>query len=104
MEEHITVTKRKLANGLFDLNTAKNFESRPVLRSLNFTLMNTHLEYGCVLWGRAHNKDTQKRIVVQNKAVRIINHPKYKGPSNPLFKAQVTCIQIRLAKLCTKSN
>ena len=82
------VTTRKLAHGLFALNRAKNVVPQPVLRSLYFTLIYTHLEYGCVPWGSAHTNDIQKLIVMQNKAVRIINHQTYIVPSNNLILIQ----------------
>ena len=43
-----------------------------VLRSLYFSLFNSHLSYGLVVWGNASNKDIDKIKSLQRRAIRAI--------------------------------
>lgn len=83
---HINHLKSKISGGLYALNRLKNIVSPSILKQIYFTLVHSHLTYGCLLWGGAHSKHLKSLISSQKKALRIINQAKYNEASSPLFK------------------
>ena len=49
--------------------------------------INSHLIYGCKIWGQNQNNTLFERISnLQEKVFRIINFKRQDAPNNPLFK------------------
>ena len=46
----------------------------------------THIEYGCLLWGNTYEKHLKPIIVNQKKAIRTITNSAYNEHSPPLFR------------------
>ena len=44
----------------------------PVMRSLYFSLFNSHLSYGLVAWGNANKIDIKRITSLQKKAIKAI--------------------------------
>ena len=59
---------------------------KSVLRSLYFSLFNSHLAYGLSVWGNTDQIYIQKLENLQKKAVRAITFADFKAPSQPLLK------------------
>ena len=56
-----------------------------ILRSIYFAIFDSYLSYCCLVW--AQNRGTIQRIVIlQKKAVRIINFQPRNSHTSPLFK------------------
>ena len=55
-----------------------------VLRSLYFSLFNSHLTYGIPVWGKSIY--SYKLLLLQKKIVRAISFSKYSAPTKPIFK------------------
>ena len=49
----------------------------PLLRTLHYALFDSHLRYGCQIWGQKHSQTVETIEQTQNKALRILN---FKGP------------------------
>jgi hypothetical protein len=64
----------------------KNVLSTKLLKTLYYTLIHPHLNYGCILWGVAYKKHIHTLEVLQNKAIRIISKAKYNASTKPLYK------------------
>ena len=63
----------------------KKFVSLKILRSIYFAIFDSYLSYCCLVW--AQNCSTIQRIVIlQKKAVRIINFQPRNSDTSPLFK------------------
>ena len=75
-----------MAGGLYALNSAKNLLPAKILRSIYFALIESHLNYGCLLWGNTCDKYLHKIKIYQKKAVRIMCHASYNAPATPLFR------------------
>ena len=60
--------------------------SKPVLRSLYFSLFQSHLSYGLPVWGKCNNFHSNKLIIIQKKIVRAITSSIFTASSSPLFK------------------
>ena len=56
-----------------------------MLRSLYFALFDSHLRYGCQIWGQKLNKYTTKISKLQNRAVRTISFKKSEDQCEPLY-------------------
>ena len=59
---------------------------RSVLRSLYYSLFNSHLTYGLPVWGTAKKALISKLEILQKKAIRAISFAEYSSPSSPIFK------------------
>ena len=70
---HFKNLKLKLnrANGM--LAKARHYMNTENLKILYYAIFNSHLIYGCQVWGQIKNYHTLKISQLQNKAVRIMN-------------------------------
>ena len=76
-------TKVNRANAL--LFKMRKYVSLKILRSIYFAIFDSYLSYCCLVW--AQNCSTIQRIVIlQKKAVRIINFQPRNFHTSPLFK------------------
>ena len=57
-----------------------------VLRSLYFSLFNSHLSYGLSVWGNCNNIYSNKLLIAQKKIIRAISFADFSASSGPLFK------------------
>ena len=49
----------------------------PLLQTKYYALFDSHLRYGCQIWGQRQNEYIESVEKIQNKAIRILN---FKGP------------------------
>lgn len=84
--EHINMCQGKLRSGLYALNAAKRYLSTTNLRMLYFSLIHPHLTYCNIIWGLARKKHTNKLLVLQKKAIRVVAKAGYNVHSPPLFR------------------
>ena len=81
---HDIAIKLNRANAL--LYTIRNFVNRHILRTIYFAIFDTHLNYANLIWGQ--NLNAVSRIVIlQKKALRIMNFQSRDSHSSPLFKS-----------------
>ena len=85
-KQHITHVKGKLKSSLYMINRIKNFIPKDSLQTLYYSLMQPYLENGLILWGGANKCIINELIVLQKKAIRIINRAHYQEHTSPLFK------------------
>ena len=72
------------ANAL--LYTSRNFVNRDILRTIYFAMFDTHLNHANLIWDQ--NLNAVSRIVIlQKKALRIMNFQSRDSHSSPLFKS-----------------
>ena len=68
------------------LYKTREFCPTPVLKSLYYSIFNSHASYGIPVWGYADKLYINKIIKAQKKAIRAIIFSKYKEHSAPLLK------------------
>ena len=56
-----------------------------ILRSIYFAIFDSYLSYCCLVWAQNHNT-IQWIVILQKKAVRIINFQPRNSHTSPLFK------------------
>ena len=61
------------------------FCPEPVLKSLYYSLFNSHLSYGITLWGVANNTLLEKIVLLQKRAIRAITKSDFLAHTDPLF-------------------
>ena len=69
---HIAELSKKLSSDLGMLYKIRNFCPLPVLRSLYFSIFNSHLSYGLAVWGNAHRSLISKIKSLQKRAIKCI--------------------------------
>ena len=82
---HVNDLSIKLNRGNDLLFKLRKYVSPKILRSIYFGIFDSYLSYCCLAW--AQNCCTNQRIVIlQKKAVRIINFQPRNSHTSPLFK------------------
>ena len=85
-DQHLKMLKQKLsrANGL--LAKVHYCLSPNLLRTIYFSIFESHLRYGCQIWGQHSNHNLNDIANLQRKAIRIINFKSKYTTMEPLFK------------------
>ena len=83
---HIDELCKKLGRTVGMLFKIRHQCNKNVLRSLYFSLFESHLSYGIPVWGSANRALTQKLFVLQKKAIRAITFSDFLAHTSPLFK------------------
>ena len=60
--------------------------SPKLLRTLYFSIFESHVRYGCKIWGQRSNHNLNHIANLQHKAIRIISFKNKYTPVEPLFK------------------
>jgi len=93
-QQHINSLSLKISKSLCIMSRLRNKLSSNCLLSLYYSLIYSHLNYCIILWGSASKTNLQKLIILQKRAVRIINKSHYLSHTDPIFK------KYSLLKLC----
>ena len=82
---HINMLKTKLrrANGL--LVKLRHYTSSKLLTTIYNALFESHMRYGCQIWGQTRNQNISDVVKLQKKAVRMINFSDKYTSTRPLF-------------------
>ena len=76
----------KLARNVGILGKLKYFLPSYILRTIYCSLILPHLQYCTLTWANTYFSKLNKIIVLQKKAIRIINNSDYIAHSDPRFK------------------
>jgi hypothetical protein len=68
------------------MKQAKVFLPKESLRTLYFSLINSHIVYGILAWGNAKHDIINKTHLLQKRALRAIHNKIYNSHTEPLFK------------------
>ena len=92
----ITSVSKKISRGIGIISLLNNCMETKLLKSIYYSIVYSHLNYGIQAWGSASPNDLEKLLILQKKAVRIMSGVQYfqiydepPGPlpaSEPLFK------------------
>ena len=85
-EGHIEHIAKKLASANFAINSSKNFLPLKIRKTIYFSLFDSHLNFGNLLWGCASDKLIKKIESLQKKCIRNVALEKYKSHTEPIFK------------------
>jgi len=82
---HIAHVNTKVSRALFAVSQVKHILPKSCLRTLYFSLIQSHFAYGLLAWGSATQSALRSSIVLQKRAIRTINSAKYRSHTDPLF-------------------
>ena len=68
------------------IEQVKHFLPIKSLHTLYFAFIQPHISYGILAWGNAYSTICQKTILLQKRALRLINNVQYNSHTDPLFK------------------
>ena len=87
-QHHVNDLSIKLNRANALLFKIRKYISPKILRSIYFAIFDSYLSYCCLVW--AQNFSTIQRIVIlQKKAIRIINFQPRNFHTSPLFKQKL---------------
>ena len=84
-ESHISFVCRKISRDIGIMGRARPYLSSKELLLLYNSFILPHLNYCAMIWGSAYQTRLQKILVLQKRAVRIIDRKPFLFPSNELF-------------------
>ena len=85
-EGHIEHISKKLASANYAINSSKNFLPLSIRKTLYYSLFDSHINFGNLLWGCAKNKALKKIENLQKKCIRNIALKSFRSHTEPLFK------------------
>lgn len=83
---HISHIKSKLSQALYILNATKRYLPLTALKTLYYSLIYSHLNYGIVHWCNTYDYNLVKLRTLQNDALRAITKSKPKTTPHALYK------------------
>ena len=81
---NILCNKLKRANGM--LSKIRHYVPKKELKSIYYAIFNSHMIFGCQIWGQTRNIHISKIYRLQNRALRIINFKDFRDDATPLYK------------------
>ena len=84
-KEHISHLKKKLAKGLFALSSAKLSAPLRVRKAIYFSLFESYLRFGALLYSCASEKELREVELLQKRAVRHVACTHYQAHTDPIF-------------------
>ena len=81
-KSHIEMLANKISKYCGILTRLKNYLPLFVLRTLYFSMVNSHLNYGLLAWGY----DCNRLIKLQKRSIRTITKSRYNAHTKPLLK------------------
>ena len=85
-KKHINIISSKISRAIFAINRLKHFLPHNALKTLYYTLIQSHLTYGVQAWGNGNT--VIKLQTLQKRALRIINNKRYRSHTDPIFKSE----------------
>ena len=83
---HVEHICKKLASANFAINSSKNFLPLHIRKMIYFSLFDSHLNFGNLLWGCADKKLLGKVENLQKRCIRNVGLKKFKSHTEPIFK------------------
>ena len=98
---YYTLLKKKLNQAIGLLSKVRHFTSQHLLKTLYYSLFNSHLIYGCQVWGQYQGTEFKKIETLQEKAIRII---KFLPNNAPVSKEMHKLRILKLKDFITLQN
>ena len=92
LDEHLTFKyylqnlKLKLNRANFLLSKIRYYVKFPLLRTMYYALFDSHLRYGCQIWGQRQNEYIESIEKTQNKAIRNLDFKGTREGAENLYK------------------
>uniref|UniRef100_A0A1B6K8M1 Reverse transcriptase domain-containing protein n=1 Tax=Graphocephala atropunctata TaxID=36148 RepID=A0A1B6K8M1_9HEMI len=83
---HVTQLCKKLNAGLYAMRRMKQISDKKTTLTAYFSLFETHLRYGLLVWGGTSTTNLQRVLIIQKRAIRIIKGLKPQETCREAFK------------------
>ena len=101
-KRHIYYVALKISRDVGIISRLRHFVPQKTLFSIYNSLILPYLSYGLVAWGQAAKSHLQKFIVLQKRAVRLINFAPSRSHAAPFFiQSNIMPITMLYFKLCS---
>ena len=85
LEIHVNNLLKKLRRSIAILSKVRYYAPKWLIRTIYYSLFNSHMIYGCQIWGQ-HKTSLVKRVMkLQEKAIRVINFKDNNAQVSNLF-------------------
>ena len=84
--DHIKYLATKLSHDIALLLTARKLFSKKVVLNLYYAFFYSHITYGLVFWCNSSNSLLQQIILLQKRAIRIVDFNSYLAHTKPIAK------------------
>jgi hypothetical protein len=85
---HVTQVNKKVSSALFSIKQVKHVLPIECLKTLYYSLINSHFSYGILAWGNADKTTLKRSIMLQKSAIRVINRKSYNSHT-PCLRHQI---------------
>ena len=85
-DTHINTLLKKLNRAIAILSKIRHYTPKWLLRTIYYSIFNSHMIYGCQIWALRHTSLVTKITKLQEKAMRIINFQPPETNTNTFFK------------------
>ena len=83
---HVEHICKKLASANYAINSSKNFLPLKIRKMIYYSLFDSHLNFGNLLWGSANQKMLGKVENLQKKCIRNVALKKCTAHTEPIYK------------------
>ena len=84
-KQHLHHISNKISKAIAILYKIKHSFPKHILRMIYMSLIYTYINYCNIIWGSAYECHLNPLIVLQKKAIRLINNSEFRDPSAPIF-------------------
>ena len=85
-KQHIAYVSGKIARGIGMIIKARQYLNKQGLISLYYSFIYPYLTYCNHIWGSTYKTSFMRLTTLQNKAVRIIAHARWRTSCDPIHK------------------
>ena len=85
-KQHIAYVSGKIARGIGMLIKARQYLNKQGLISLYYSFIYPYLTYCNHIWGSTYKTSLKRLTTLQNKAVKIIAHARWRASCDPIYK------------------
>ena len=85
-KQHIAYVSGKIARGIGMIIKARQYLNKQGLISLYYSFIYPYLTYCNHIWGTTYKTSLKRLTTLQNKAVRIISHDRWRASCDPIYK------------------
>ena len=84
--DQINVVKRKISRAIGSMYRIKDKVDESTLLTVYNTLILPHLSYCCEIWGNTYNSRLKELVLLQKRAVRLIDKAGYREHTSQIFR------------------
>uniref|UniRef100_A0A1B6M6W0 Alkylated DNA repair protein AlkB homologue 8 N-terminal domain-containing protein n=1 Tax=Graphocephala atropunctata TaxID=36148 RepID=A0A1B6M6W0_9HEMI len=87
---HIDQLIKKLSSNTYVIRRIKNISNMDTAKTAYFSLFESHLRYGIIIWGNSSHYNLQRVLVAQKKVIRIL------ADLNPLDSCRAAFLELKI--------